>query len=147
MVGYSATPLARKLGIREGSRLALLDAPDGFDDELAPLPRRVTVLRRLAADLDVVVLFVTERRRLEQRFDAVAEAIHPAGGFWVAWPKKASKVATDLTEDVLRDVALPRGLVDNKVCAVTDVWSGLRLVWRKENRGQGSSAARRSERR
>jgi hypothetical protein len=135
MVGYSRTPLARKLGIKEGARLALLDAPDGFDDELAPLPDGVRVLRRLAAGLDVAVLFVSDRRRLEQRFDAVADAIYPAGGFWVAWPKKASKVATDLTEDVLRDVALPKGLVDNKVCAVTDVWSGLRLVWRKENRG------------
>ena len=134
MVGYSGTPLARKLGIKEGSRLALLDAPDGFDDELAPLPDGVAVLRRLAPSLDVAVLFVTQRRRLEQRFDAVADAVFPAGGFWVAWPKRASQVATDLTEDVLREVALPRGLVDNKVCAVTDVWSGLRLVWRRENR-------------
>jgi hypothetical protein len=134
-VGYSGTPLAKKLGVREGSRLALLDAPAGFDEELAPLPAAVTVLRRLAADLDVAVLFVTERRELERRFDAVAKAVFPAGGFWVAWPKRASKVPTDLTEDVLREVALPKGLVDNKVCAITDVWSGLRLVWRKENRG------------
>lgn len=134
MVGYSGTPLARKLGVTEGSRLALLGAPEGFDDQLAPLPDGVTVLRRLAVDLDVAVLFVTERRELERRFAAVAKAVFPAGGFWVAWPKRASKVPTDLTEDVLREVALPRGLVDNKVCAVTDVWSGLRLVWRKENR-------------
>ena len=134
MVGYSGTPLARKLGITEGSRLALLGAPEGFDDELAPLPAGVTVLRRLRPDLDVAVLFVTERRDLERRFPAVAEAVFPAGGFWVAWPKRASKVPTDLTEDVLREIALPHGLVDNKVCAVTDVWSGLRLVWRKENR-------------
>ena len=132
--GYSGTPLARKLGIKEGSRVALLGAPDGFDDELAPMPAGVTVLRRLGPDLDVAVLFVTERRELERRFDAVAKAVFPAGGFWVAWPKKASRVPTDLTEDVLRDVALPQGLVDNKVCAVTDIWSGLRLVWRKENR-------------
>ena len=134
MVGYSGTPLARKLGISEGSRLALLGAPAGFDEELAPLPEGVTVLRRLAPGLDVAVLFVTERRDLERRFPAVAKAVFPAGGFWVAWPKRASKVPTDLTEDVLREVALPQGLVDNKVCAVTDVWSGLRLVWRKENR-------------
>jgi hypothetical protein len=134
MVGYSGTPLARKLGIKDGSRVALLGAPEGFDDELAPLPDDVTVLRRLGADIDVAVLFVTERRDLERRFDAVAKAVFPAGGFWVAWPKRASKVATDLTEDVLREVALPKGLVDNKVCAVTQVWSGLRLVWRKENR-------------
>jgi hypothetical protein len=134
MVGYSGTPLTKKLGINEGARLALLDAPEGFDDELAPLPDDVTVRRRLGSKLDVAVLFVTERRQLERRFDAVARAVFPAGGFWVAWPKRASKVPTDLTEDVLREVALPKGLVDNKVCAVTDVWSGLRLVWRRELR-------------
>ncbi len=134
MVGYSGTPLVRKLGIKEGSRVALLGAPEGFDDELAPLPAGVRILRRLAPDLDLAVLFVTERRELERRFAAVARSITPAGGFWVAWPKRASKVPTDLTEDVLREVGLPQGLVDNKVCAVTDVWSGLRFVWRKENR-------------
>lgn len=134
MVGYSGTPLSRKLGIKEEARVAVLAAPDGFDADLEPLPDGVRVLRRLAPDLDVVVLFVTERRELERRFPAVAAAIKPAGGFWVAWPKRASKVPTDLTEDVLREVGLPQGLVDNKVCAVTDVWSGLRFVWRKENR-------------
>lgn len=134
MVGYSGTPLARKLGIDEGSRVALLGAPEGLDEDLAPLPGGVTVLRRLASGLDVAVLFVTERRELERRFPAVAKAVFPAGGFWVAWPKRASKVPTDLTEDVLREVGLPQGLVDNKVCAITDVWSGLRLVWRRENR-------------
>ena len=135
MAGYSGTPLARKLGIKDGAGLALLGAPDGFDEQLAPLPDGVKVLRRLAAPLDVVVLFVTERRELARRFAAVAEAVRPAGGFWVAWPKRASKVPTDLTEDVLREVGLPYGLVDNKVCAVDDVWSGLRFVWRKELRG------------
>ena len=134
MVGYSGTPLYRKLGIREEARVALLGAPDGFDDELGPLPAGVKVLSRLAPDLDVVVLFVTERKALERRFAQVAAAIKPAGGFWVAWPKRSSKVPTDLTEDVLREVGLPQGLVDNKVCAVTEVWSGLRFVWRKENR-------------
>jgi hypothetical protein len=141
MVGYSGTPLARKLAIKEGARLALLDAPDGFDQELAPLPDGVQLLRRLAPRLDVAVVFVTERRRLEQRFDAIAESVFPAGGLWVAWPKRASKVPTDLTEDVLREVALPKGLVDNKVCAMTDVWSGLRLVWRKENRSSERAEA------
>ena len=134
MVGYSGTPLAGKLGIKPGSRLALLGAPEGFDDELAPLPDGVQVLRRLGPDLDVAVLFVTERAQLEKRFPEVAAAITPAGGVWVAWPKKSSKVPTDVTEDVLREVGLPQGLVDNKVCAVTDVWSGLRFVWRRENR-------------
>jgi hypothetical protein len=137
MVGYSGTPLARKLGIKEEARVALLGAPDGFDAELEPLPARVRVLRRLAPALDVALLFVTERRELERRFPAVARSIPPAGGVWVAWPKRASKVPTDLTEDVLREVGLPQGLVDNKVCAVTEVWSGLRFVWRRENRPAG----------
>ena len=134
MAGYSGTPLARKLGIRQGSRVALLGAPQGFDGELAPLPDGVTILRRLGPGLDVAVLFVSERRELERRFPHVARSMTPAGGFWVAWPKRASKVATDLTEDVLREVGLPQGLVDNKVCAINEIWSGLRFVWRKENR-------------
>jgi hypothetical protein len=134
MVGYSGTPLARKLGIKDEARVAVLGAPEGFDHELGPLPPGVRLLRRLAPDLDIVILFVSERRDLERRFPAVAASITPAGGFWVAWPKRASKVPTDLTEDVLREVGLPQGLVDNKVCAVTEVWSGLRFVWRKENR-------------
>ena len=134
MVGYSGTPLAGKLGIKEGARVALLGAPEGFDGELAPLPDGVTILRRLGPHLDVAVLFVTERRELERRFAQVARSITPAGAFWVAWPKRASKVPTDLTEDVLREVGLPQGLVDNKVCAVNEIWSGLRFVWRKENR-------------
>ena len=138
MPGYSGTPLAAKLGIKEGARVALLHPPEGFDEVLAPLPAGVRVLRRLAPGLDVAVLFVTERRALERRFADVARSIQPAGGFWVAWPKRASKVPTDLTEDVLREVGLPHGLVDNKVCAVTDVWSGLRFVWRRENRGRGA---------
>lgn len=134
MVGYSGTPLNQKLGIKAESRVALLDAPEGFEDELAPLPPGVRIVRRLPSQVDVALLFVTERRRLERRFPAVAAAVRPAGAFWVAWPKRSSKVPTDLTEDVLREVGLPQGLVDNKVCAVTDVWSGLRFVWRKENR-------------
>jgi hypothetical protein len=134
MVGYSGTPLATKLGIRAGSRVALLGAPPELDDALAPVPDGVRVLRRLAPDLDVAVLFVTRRPELERRFPQVAAAITPAGGLWVAWPKRASKVPTDVTEDVLREIGLPHGLVDNKVCAITDVWSGLRFVWRKENR-------------
>jgi hypothetical protein len=134
MVGYSGTPLARKLGIKEGARLALLGAPDGFDAELDPLPDGVQVLRRLAPRLDVAVLFATTRADLQRRFGPAAKAVAPAGGLWIAWPKRSSGVATDLTENVLREVGLPHGLVDNKVCAVTDVWSGLRFVWRLENR-------------
>lgn len=134
MVGYSGTPLAKKLGIKEDARVALLGGPEGFEAALAPLPPGVMVRHRLAPGLDVAVLFVTGRRELERRFPEAAAAITPAGGVWVAWPKRSSRVPTDLTEDVLREVGLPHGLVDNKVCAITEVWSGLRFVWRKENR-------------
>ena len=133
-VGYSGVPLARKLGIKAGACVALLGAPEGFDAELSPLPDDVRVVRRLGSGLDVAVLFVTGRRTLERRFPEVARSITPAGGIWVAWPKRASGVTTDLTGDVLRQVVLPQGLVDNKICAITEVWSGLRFVWRKENR-------------
>lgn len=124
--GYSGTPLPKKLGVKDGSRVMVLDAPAGFD-------LGVDLVRRGPAD--VVLCFVTSYAELAARFDALAEAVFPAGGLWFAWPKRASKVPTDLTENVIRDHALARGLVDNKVCAVTDVWSGLRLVHRKENRG------------
>ncbi|MFP5317493.1 MAG: DUF3052 domain-containing protein [Acidimicrobiia bacterium] len=132
--GYSGTPLARKLGIREGATVALLDAPDGFEAELEPLPDGVRLVPRLVEGCDVAVVFVTARAGLERRWPEVTAALVPAGGFWVAWPKRASKVPTDLTEDVLREVGLPTGWVDNKVCALTDVWSGLRFVLRKELR-------------
>ena len=132
--GYSGTPLAKKLGIKEGATVVLLEAPDGFEAELDPLPDGVEIVRRLVDGCDVVVVFVTARADLERHWPAVTAALTPAGGFWVAWPKRASKVPTDLTEDVLREVGLPTGWVDNKVCAVTDVWSGLRFVLRKQLR-------------
>ena len=134
MPGYSGTPLPAKLGIKAGATVVLLDAPARFDDDLQPLPEDVELFDGLVEGADVAVLFVTQRADLEARFDEVTAALQPAGGFWVAWPKKASKVPTDLTEDVLREVGLPKGWVDNKVCAVTDVWSGLRFVLRRENR-------------
>ena len=134
VAGYSGTPLARKLGIFPGARLALLEAPPGFEALLAPLPEGVTVLRRAASDLDVAVLFVTRRARLGQRFSRVASVLRPAGGLWVAWPKRSSGVSTDLDENVLREVGLPTGMVDNKVCAIDEVWSGLRFVWRRQDR-------------
>ena len=134
--GYSGTPLSRKLGIKEGHRLALLDAPDGFERTLGELPEGVTAQAVLAgkAPFDVVVAFVTRRAHLERAVPRVRRRMQPAAGFWVAWPKRASGVATDVTEDVVRAVALPTGLVDNKVCAIDDTWSGLRLVIRLENR-------------
>jgi hypothetical protein len=133
MAGYSGTPLAQKLGIKEGHLLVLLGAPDGFARTLEPLPP-VKIATALRGTADVVVLFVTRRAELAKKVPVVMKQLAPAGGFWVAWPKKASKVPTDITEDTIREVALPLGLVDNKVCAVDEVWSGLRLVIRKELR-------------
>jgi hypothetical protein len=131
--GYSGTPLAKKLGIAAGDVLALLDAPSGFRNLLV-LPADVHVTRSLRHDTDVVLVFVTEEVELREQHVQLAEAVFPDGAIWVAWPKRASKVATDMTEDVVRDVFLPHGLVDNKVCAIDETWSGLRVVWRKERR-------------
>jgi hypothetical protein len=130
--GYSGTPLARKLGIKPGHRLALLGAPDGF--AIDDLPAGVRVARRAGGSADVIVSFHTRRADLERRLPTLRKTMTPAAGLWIAWPKKASKVATDITEDVVRAVALPTGLVDNKVCAIDDVWSGLRLVYRLRDR-------------
>jgi hypothetical protein len=132
--GYSATPLPRKLGIKEGSRVAVLAAPADFDATLGPLPDGVVVRRRLRGPLDVVVFFTTSRAQLERRMGALRAALDPAGRLWVAWPKRASGVATDVTEDVVREVALAHRLVDNKVAAVDATWSGLQLVIRLADR-------------
>lgn len=138
--GYSGTPLARKLGIGEGASVVLLGAPEGFEDVLAPLPPGVSVRRRLPPaarrTVDVVVLFSTARADLDRRFLRAAQSMRPAGGLWVAWPKRASGVATDLDDNVVRQLGLTKGLVDNKVCAVTDVWSGLRFVVRLKDRAK-----------
>jgi hypothetical protein len=132
--GYSGTPLATKLGIKEGSVVALLDAPDGFEANLAGLPHGVTIRTSARGRADVLVSFHRSRSRFERRLDTLLRMMEVNGGLWVAWPKRASGVETDMTEDVVREVCLPRGLVDNKVCAIDETWSGLRVVWRKENR-------------
>jgi hypothetical protein len=132
--GYSGTPLAKKLGVKEGHVLVLLGAPEGFVDELEGMPDGVTVRGRATGTADVVVSFHTERADLERRVPKLIDVLDVDGGLWIAWPKKASKVPTDVTEDTVREVFLPLGLVDNKVCAIDDVWSGLRVVWRKERR-------------
>jgi hypothetical protein len=138
MAGYSGTPLPKKLGIKDEHRVALLHAPDGFDKTLGELPSGVTFGASLAGKqpLDVIVLFVKSRVVFEKELPKAAARLADTGGLWIAWPKKASKVPTDMTEDVIREVALPGGLVDNKVCAIDEVWSGLRLVVRVENRGK-----------
>lgn len=124
--GYSGKALPDKLGVKPGMKLAVLGAPEGFD--VGP------ATSRLGGSKDMVIVFVTARRELERRLDALRRAIAPDGMVWVAWPKKASKVATDVTEDVVRDVVLPAGLVDVKVCAIDATWSGLKVVIRKELR-------------
>ena len=130
----SGTPLPRKLGFAPGLRAAFVDAPDGFAVLLGELPDGVRVLARPRAGTDLVVAFVTARRTLARRLPGLRRAIEPDGALWVAWPKRASGVATDVTEDVVRDVALPTGLVDVKVCAIDATWSGLKLVVRRELR-------------
>ena len=132
--GYSGTPLVQKLGIKGGMTIALLGAPDGFDDLLVGLPDDVVVRRRSQGHLDLAVTFQTERAVLEGRLPTVLKALDRAGSLWVAWPKKASKVPTDITEDTVREVVLPIGLVDVKVCAIDPTWSGLKVMWRGENR-------------
>ncbi len=125
-------PLARKLGVGEKSRLALLWAPD---DVACEMPPGVEVVRRLVRTADVVVAFFTKGVALERRLDRLGAMVFPAGGLWIAWPKRTSGLATDLTDHAVRALALPRGLVDNKVCAIDGTWTGLRLVWRRELRG------------
>jgi hypothetical protein len=132
--GYSGTPLARKLGIRSGDRVAVVDDPGHLRALLEPLPAGATV----GGDpdgADVVVCFVRRRHDLAGRLEALGTAIFPDRSCWIAWPKRSSGVETDVTEDVVRELALPLGLVDTKVCAVDETWSGLKLVWRKERRG------------
>jgi hypothetical protein len=131
--GYSGTPLQKKLGFKPGMTAVCLDAPDHFDELLGEL-EGVTVKRSLRGHADLVMCFVTERRALERRAARLRAAVAPDGMVWVCWPKKASKVPTDMTEDVVRDVLLPTGLVDNKVAAVDETWSGLKLVVRVELR-------------
>jgi len=134
MAGYSATPLAKKLGIDVGSRIYLSDAPKNYLTLVAPLPEGIRVVRKIDGETDIVHIFSTERAHLAAALRATLKRIKPDGTIWVSWPKKSSKVPTDITEDTIREVALPMGLVDMKVCAVDEVWSGLKLVVRRENR-------------
>jgi Protein of unknown function (DUF3052) len=134
MAGYSATPLSKKLGFKSGFRAWVRGAPDAYESWLEPLPDDVTFLKRGGKDLDFLHLFVKQREQLADLLPDCIGRIKRDGMIWVSWPKKASKVATDVTEDVIRDVALPLGLVDVKVCAVDETWSGLKLVIRRENR-------------
>jgi len=133
--GYSGTPLPRKLGIKPGHAVAVLGGPAGFADGLAALSG-ADVAQALPASglLDVIVTFVRWREEFEAQLPALRERMAPACGLWIAWPKRAARVPTDMTEHVMREVALPTGLVDNKVCAIDEVWTGMRLVIRRELR-------------
>ena len=139
--GYSGTPLAKKLGIKEGHAVALLGAPAGFADTLEGMPDGVVLRTTTRGVSDVIVSFHTSRAELAKRLPTLMRALDVDGGLWISWPKKASGVETDITEDVVREVALPTGLVDVKVCAVDDTWSGLRLCVRKELRAGRRTAA------
>jgi len=134
--GYSGTPLARKLGIGEGDEVALIGAPERFEDTLGELPDVASLHTDLADDAryDVILAFITQRSELEAELPRLRIRMAPACGLWIAWPKRTSRVPTDVTDQVIRDVVLPTGLVDNKVCAIDETWSGLRLVIRKQNR-------------
>lgn len=133
VAGYSGTPLPKKLGIEERSRVAFVNAPDDFAQTLGALPDGVEA-GRLRRAVDVVVFFTTRRAELAKRFAALARSLDPAGGLWIAWPKKSAGVATDLDQAVVMEIGLATQLVDNKVCAIDDTWSGLRFVVRKEHR-------------
>ena len=135
MAGYSATPLARKLCIREAFRLHIVHPPGVLDELEATLPADVEILQRPRTPVDVVLAFYTSRRRLEQEFGGLAAGIADGGGVWIGWPKRASGVATDLDENIVREIGLEAGLVDNKVCAIDAMWSGLRFGIRLRDRG------------
>ena len=135
--GYSGTPLAKKLGIKPLARVSLVGAPTGFEQELEPIPDGAKIARKLGASSDVIVFFTTKHAELARRLPELAAALDPAGGLWIAWPKKSSGVATDLAFENVQLAGLDLGLVDNKICAVTEIWSGLRFVVRKENRPKG----------
>ena len=136
MAGYSGTPLAQKLGIKPGARLALSSAPADFPRTLGKLPPGVApvLLGRAKGPFDVVVAFFDSEADFKTKLPKLQQLLEPNGGLWIAWPKRASGVATDMTEHIVRKHALPRGLVDNKVCAIDETWTGLRLVIRVENR-------------
>jgi hypothetical protein len=139
--GYSGTPLAQKLGIKAGSRLFVQSAPANYLQLLAPLPAQVHAVTRVSAATDVIHLFATQRAQLARALKSTLSKMRPDAVLWVSWPKKTSGVATEITEDTIRELALPLGLVDVKVCAVDDTWSGLKLVVRRSARAPGTKPA------
>ena len=140
MAGYSSTPLAKKLGIKEGSRIALVNAPKDFENELGELPDGATFVKRLTNSLDIILLFVLTERELARDFARLAKKLVSNGMIWIAWPKKSSGVKTDLSFDSVQRIGLDAGLVDVKICAVDDTWSGLKFVYRLKDRAARNSS-------
>jgi hypothetical protein len=134
MAGYSGTPLAKKLGIKEGSRIALVNAPADFESELGELPDNVQFIKRAAKSLDIILFFVLTEQTLLRDFAKLAARLTPNGMLWIAWPKKSSGVATDLLFERVQRIGLDAGLVDVKICAVDETWSGLKFVYRLKDR-------------
>jgi hypothetical protein len=135
MAGYSGTPLVKKLGFKAGFRAGLVNPPQEFERELAPLPNDVSIsIGVLSKQLDLIILFADSQKLLKREFPKLARKLVENGMLWIAWPKKASGVVTDLSENTIRDIGLDAGLVDVKVCAVNDVWSGLKFVYRLKDR-------------
>jgi len=132
--GYSGTPLAKKLGIGAGARVLVKNAPKNYSELVSPLPENVRFEKALTKETDIVHIFSERKAVLRAELERLRSSMKSSGVIWVSWPKKASKVPTDITEYTIRDCALPIGLVDIKVCAVSEVWSGLKLVIRKELR-------------
>ena len=146
MAGYSGTPLSKKLGIKPGHAVYAIDAPAGYRALLAPLPDGVTFVSRLSDSADVIHVFVTKTSTLATALPRIRTRMRADASVWVSWPKKAARLETDVTEDVVRAVALPAGLVDVKVCAVDEVWSGLKLMVRKALRETTTARPRRTTR-
>ena len=134
MAGYSGTPLAKKIGIKEGTRIALINAPKDFQFEPKELPDNVEFLKSSAKALDIILFFVITERALAKDFSKLAARLTTNGMIWIAWPKKSSGVATDLSFDRVQKIGLAAGLVDVKICAVDDTWSGLKFVYRLKDR-------------
>ena len=134
MSGYSGTPLVKKLGIKQGFKIFIKNAPQNYPDLIAPIPPNVEIISDLSPNLDLIHFFSKSRFELSASIEDYSTFIKQDGMIWISWPKKSSKVPTDITEDIIREIILPLGLVDVKVCAVDEVWSGLKVVIRKENR-------------
>jgi hypothetical protein len=134
MAGYSATPLVKKLGIKKGFKVYVRNPPKNYMELIKPVPETTLIIKRLTSELDMIHFFTRKKSELIKNINIQMKKIKQSGMIWILWPKKASKVPTDITEDTIREIILPIGLVDVKVCAIDDIWSGLKLVIRKENR-------------